>query len=77
MCVSKDGNGSVWDGVASQGPWANYNCGVQQLRPEWERALPEHVRNEIDAARGGYDLFGNKLTKEEAAAIVNMWAPRG
>lgn len=49
----------------------------QPMRSEKERALPEWARNELDMARIGYDLFGNKISEDRARSIIAMWLGDG
>ncbi len=47
-------------------------CG-QRERSEYEKSLPEWVLNLIDAARGDYDIYGNKITREVSDSILRAW----
>lgn len=45
----------------------------QPDRSEREKALPEWVRDALDWARRGYTPSGQKITKEEARALIEGW----
>lgn len=44
----------------------------QGQRSDDERKLPQYALHELDMARQGYDLFGNKITEEQARAVFAM-----
>lgn len=46
---------------------------AQQERHEEEKKLPEYVRNILDMARSGHDVYGNKITPQEAESIISGW----
>jgi hypothetical protein len=47
------------------------SAACQQLRPEWERVLPEYERDALDLARIGRDRFGSPISEPDRAAFIS------
>ena len=51
-------------------------CGYQSQRTDAEKALPDYVRNILDMARAGFDIYGHPISREYADGIIRAWLPQ-
>lgn len=45
----------------------------QQARSDRERLLPDYAKRELDLARSGCDIYGNRIDADQRAAVFDRW----